>query len=82
MVRTLARSFDEQMVGEKDGPGDDGKQGGEAEQSLPAMHAGQPGGRSPRKPPALPGISIVAITPAARLGTIHVHYRAPLLVTK
>jgi hypothetical protein len=75
-VRTLARPFRERMAGEqKDGPGDDGEPGGQAEQSLPTMDAGQPGGRSPWKPPALPGISIVAITPAALPATIHAHYR-------
>jgi hypothetical protein len=57
----------------KDGPGNDGEPGGQAEQSLPAMDAGQPGGRPAREPPALPGISIVAITPAAQPGPIHAH---------
>lgn len=74
-VRTPARPFGERMAGEqKDGPGDDGEPGGQAEQSLPAMDVG-PGGRPAREPPALPGISMVAITPAAQPKTIHAHYR-------
>ena len=73
---TLAGPFGEWMAGEqKDGPGDDGEPGGQAEQSLPAMDVGQPGGCPGRKPPALPGMSIVTITPAARPGTIHAHDR-------
>jgi hypothetical protein len=75
-VRTPTRPFGEQMAGEqKDGLGDDGELGGQAEQSLPAMDAGQPHGCPAWKPTTLPGISIVAITPAAWPATIHAHYR-------
>jgi hypothetical protein len=75
-VRTPTRPFGEQVAGEqKDGPDDDGGLGGPAEQSRPAMDVGQPRGRPARKLPALPGISMVAITPAACPATIHAHYR-------